>query len=75
VVKHHYTTTTGKQKTEYHLECPLCRDKKGRKNQTYFYGTKITAVKHWNDMVIRNKSETIELVWPTWLKKKLNRYK
>lgn len=68
-------TKDGKEKCEYSLECPLCRDKRGNKNGTYRFLSKATAVKRWNTMVTMYKGETLEDVWPAWLKKKHNRYK
>jgi len=75
IIKEPYVTVDGKKKCEYSLECPLCRDTRGNKNGTFRFGSKVTAIKRWNDMVSRNKGETIENCWPMWLKKKLNRYK
>lgn len=75
IIKHSYGTEERK-KFKYKLECPLCRDKKGRKNGTKFYTSKTLAVKHWNDMVELYKGEEkLEQIWPLWLKKKHNRYK
>lgn len=75
VQKRPYVSQDGKDKCEYWLECPLCRDGKRRKHRTFCYSSKATAVKKWNEMVKRNKGETLESVWPLWLKKKHNRYK